>query len=95
MASIRSLKKDIDLLLSLVLEDCMYVMEHYPEADKEKVNAIAREVMARHRDLRAMVNHPDGKENPAVVKEYMRSVVNKLYDVADQALEQLLSEVKK
>ena len=39
MASIRSLKKDIDLLLSLVLEDCMYVMEHYPEADKEKVNA--------------------------------------------------------
>ena len=95
MTSIRSLKKDIDLLLSLVLEDCMYVMEHYPEADKEKINAIARKVMVHHRELRTMVNHPDGKDNPAVVKKYMQSVVTKLYEVADQALDQLSSEVKK
>lgn len=95
MASIRSLKKDIDLLLSLVLEDCMFVQEHYPEANKEKINAIAREVMFRHRELRTMVNHPDGKDNPALNRQYLKSVVDKLYEVADNALDQLSSEVKK
>jgi hypothetical protein len=89
MASLRSLKKDIDYLLSLVLEECMYVIEAYPDAEKEKVWETMRKVIAGHRELRLRVNHLNGKDNPKVVKEYLRQVVQDLYKTANSALEEL------
>ncbi|GAP69694.1 hypothetical protein BA6E_121144 [Bacteroidales bacterium 6E] len=89
MASIRSLKKDIDYLMSLVLEECLYVMENLPEAEQEKAMEIARKIVAGHYELRMRVNHPDGKDNPAIVKTYMKKVVDDLYAKANSALEEL------
>jgi len=89
MASLRSLKKDIDYLLSLVLGECIYVIDYHPEADKEKVMEIARQVIAGHRELRLRVNHIDGKDNPAVMKAYLRKVVDDLYSLANKSLEEL------
>ncbi len=89
MASIRSLKKDIDYLMSLVLEECLYVMEDLPEPDKEKAMEIAREIVAGHYELRMRVNHPDGKDNPGIVKTYLKKVVEDLYAKANSALEKL------
>ena len=89
MASLRLLKKDIDYLMSLVLEECMVVIENYPEADKEQVLDIARRVIARHRELRLRVNHPDGKDNPKIMKAYLRQVVDDLYRSADTSLSEL------
>ena len=57
MANIRSLKKDIDFLMTLVLQDCISIMENYPETDKEKVMEIARKVIQDHRLLRTKVCH--------------------------------------
>ena len=89
MASLRTLKKDIDYLLTLVLEECMYVLHAYPDADRAKINEIAGTVIAAHRKLRLRVNHLNGKDNPGLVKEYLQQVVNDLYNTADQALEEL------
>lgn len=89
MASLRSLKKDIDYLMSLVLEECMYVIQTYPEADKEKIMEIARQIIEKHRDLRLRVNHPDGKDNPEMLKAYLKKVVDDLYKEANKALESL------
>lgn len=94
MASLRSLKKDIDYLLSLVLGECMYIIDFHPEADKEKVMEIARKVIASHRNLRVRVNHLDGKANPKIVKEYLKKVVDDLYAEANSALEELAELIK-
>ncbi len=89
MASLRSLKKDVDYLLSVVLGECMYVINTHPEADKEKVLEIARKIIAGHRELRLRINHIDGKDNPAMVKAHLRKVVDDLYSLADTSLEEL------
>jgi hypothetical protein len=93
MASIRQLKKDIDYLLSLVLEECMYVAHAYPEADKEKIFEIAGKVISSHRELRLRINHLNGKDNPALVREYLRKIVDDLYLAADGALENLAATI--
>ncbi len=95
MASVRALKKDIDYLLSLVVEDCIYVMKTHAEVDKEKVMDIARSIIVKHRELRLRTNHPDGKDNPKLVKAYYKAVVTELYASANQSLEQLTALMSK
>jgi hypothetical protein len=95
MASIRSLKKDIDYLMSMVLEDCVFVMEKYPDTDKEKVMDIARHVIVKHREFRKQTNHPDGKKNSVLVKKYFRAVIGNLYSSADASLDQLKDVIRK
>ena len=95
MASIRNLKKDIDILMSLVLNDCFYVLEYNSKVDNDAIMKIAAEVIQKHRELRLRVNHPDGKDNPKIVKNYYNGVVSEMLSFADQSLEKLSSEVKK
>ena len=95
MASVRSLKKDIDLIMSLALNDCFYVLEYNSKVNEAEVMKIAGEIMQKHRELRIRVNHPDGKDNPKLVKQYYNGVVTDMLSAADAALEKLSAEVKK
>ena len=76
MASVKNLKKDIDLLMSLVLNDCFSVLEYNEKVEKEEVLKIAGDVIQKHRELRLRVNHPDGKENPKLVKSYYNKLIS-------------------
>lgn len=95
MASVKDLKKDIDLLMSLVLNDCFSVLEHNEKVDSEAVLKIAGDVIREHRELRIRVNHPDGKDNPKLVKAYYNKLVQDTLKEADAAFERLSAEVKK
>ena len=95
MASIRNLKKNIDLLMSLVLNDCFYVLEYNSKVDDEAILKIAGDVIKNHRELRLRVNHPDGKDNSKLVKEYYNNLVADMLRSADVSLEKLSAEVKK
>ncbi|HPF50392.1 MAG TPA: hypothetical protein PK335_02400 [Draconibacterium sp.] len=95
MASIRNLKKDIDLIMSLALSDCFYVLEYNSKVDQEAVYKIAGEIVQTHRELRIQAMHPDGKGNTKLVKEYYKGLVAKMLAAADQALGKLSAEVKK
>ena len=95
MASIRDLKKDIDLLMSLVLNDCFYVLEYNSKVNNEEVMKIAGEVIQNHRELRLRVNHPDGKDNSKLVRKYYNDLVADMLSAADVSLEKLSAEVKK
>ena len=95
MASIRNLKKDIDLLMSLVLNDCFYVLEYNSKVDNEAILKIAGDVIKNHRELRLQVNHPNGKDNSKLVKEYYNNLVADMLKSADASLEKLSAEVKK
>lgn len=95
MASLRSLKKDIDLLMSLALSDCFYVLEYNKKVNEEAVLKIAGEIIQKHRELRVRANHPDGKHNPKLVKQFYNGVVADMLAAADSSLQKLSAEVKK
>lgn len=95
MASIRNLKKDIDLLMSMVLNDCFNVLEYNEKVDQDAVIKLAGEIIAKHREFRIRANHPDGKNNPAMVKSYYKTLMTDLFSVADNALISLSGEIKK
>lgn len=94
MATIRSLKKDIDFLLSLVLEECMNVAQKHPEIDEEKIIDLAGRIITLHHDLRIRLNHIDGKENPKLTKKYIHKVVDDLYAGADSFLDEITALLK-
>lgn len=95
MASVRNLKKDIDMLMSLVLNDCFYVLEYNTKVDSEAVMDIAGEIIRKHRELRVEVNHPDGKDNPKLVRNYYKQLSAKMLAFVDESFEKLSAEVKK
>ncbi len=95
MASVKDLKKDIDVLMSLVLNDCFSVLEHNEKVDNEAVLKIAGDVIQKHRELRLRVNHPDGKDNPKLVRNYYNKLIQDTLKEADAAFERLSVEVKK
>lgn len=95
MASVRDLKKDIDLIMSLALSDCFYVMEYNSNVDEKAVYEIAGDIVKAHRELRLRAVHPDGKDNPKLVKQYYKKLVQDMLAAADAALEKLSAEVKK
>lgn len=95
MASIKDLKKDIDLLMSLVLNDCFYVLEYNSKVDNDAIMKLAGDVIQKHRELRLRVNHPDGKDNPKLVKKYYNELISEMLEYTDKSLERLSAEVKK
>jgi len=95
MASVRRLKKDIDSILSYVLSDCFYVLEKNSKVDEKKVLKIVETTMIKHRELRLRANHPDGKQDSKLVKKYYNNIISELLDTADNAFEELSTEIKK
>ena len=95
MASVRDLKKDIDLIMSLALSDCFYVIEYNSLVDQDAVYKIAGEIVTAHRELRLRAMHPDGKDNPKLIKQYYKGLVNDMLKATDTALEKLSKEGQK
>ena len=95
MASKRNIKKDIDVVMSLALSDCFYVLEYNDKVDEKAIMEIAGDIIKMHRELRIRANHPDGKDNPTLVKKYYQKIIADLLSTANGALERLSSEVKK
>ncbi len=78
MASIRRLKKEADYLVSELVVDCLSYVNLYTKADKEKAFKIIQDVLTVRNQVRDLANHPDGKENPKLVKAHYRKVIEKL-----------------
>jgi len=95
MASKRDLKKDIDSIMSLALSDCFYVLEYNEKIDEKAVYEIAGEIVQKHRELRLRAIHPDGKDNPKLVKQFYKALIQDMLVAVDASLEKLSTEVKK
>ena len=89
MASIRELKKDIDYMIFEVISDCFVYSNVHPENNSDVLSAIISDSVAFRNDLIARVNHPDGKDNPKVVKAYYKSVEKDLITGVDKLFERL------
>ena len=95
MANLRDLKKDIDGLMSMVLSDCLFILDYNQKVDKEVVSGIADNVIMIHQEFRNRANHPDGKDNPGLVKKYYAKLYTDLLKAADEVLEELSKAVEK
>ncbi len=95
MASRKNLKKDIDLLMSMVLNDCFYVVEYNPKVDSQAVMQIAGDAIEKHQEFRIRANHPDGKDNPKIVKQFYNNLSKELLETTNNLFERLSEEVKK
>ena len=94
MASRKDLKKEIDLLMTLVLNDCFYVLEYNAKVDSDSVMKIVGDVIQKHRELRERVNHPDDKDHPKLIKKHYKQIVSEMLKFADESFEKLSAEVK-
>ena len=83
------------MVMSLALSDCLYVLEYNSKVDNDAVMKIAGEIIQKHRELRVRTNHPDGKDNAKMVKQFYKNLITELLSATDAALEKLSAEVKK
>ncbi len=92
MTSRRDLKKDIHCLTFELISECLVYQHLHPEVKEEKINAIIEEIITHRNEYIARVNHPDGKDNPALVKKHYRAIIddikNKTVSLLDQLSEQ-------
>jgi hypothetical protein len=95
MASVRSLKKDIDYLVFEVISDCFIHSGVHPDEKPEELSAIISDAVNFRNDLIARVNNPDGKDNPKIVKAYYKSVEKDLMTGVDELFNRLSALSKK
>jgi hypothetical protein len=95
MASVRSLKKDIDYLVFEVISDCFTFSSIHPDDKSDELTAIITDAVSFRNDLIARVNNPDGKDNPKIVKAFYKTVEKDLLTGVDKLFDRLSALSKK
>ena len=95
MASVRSLKKDIDYLVFEVISDCFAYSGIHQDDNSDEISAIIMDAVSFRNDLIARVNNPDGKDNPKIVRTYYKSVEKDLITGVDKLFDRLSALSKK
>lgn len=87
MASVKSLKKDIQYLTEIVITEAISIGEMLPsDEEKEKADAVVFSAVDVYNELIARVNHPDGKDNPKLVKQHYKQISEDLIKKTDELL---------
>jgi hypothetical protein len=95
MASVRELKKDIDFLVYEVISDCFVFSGLHPDIKADELSAIVSDAVDFRNDLIARVNHPDGKDNPKIIKAYYKLLEKDLLIGVDKLFNRLSEMTKK
>ncbi|MDR1056324.1 MAG: hypothetical protein LBL90_11025 [Prevotellaceae bacterium] len=90
MASIHSLKKDIDYLISEIISDCQSYMFLHPKDKKvEDAWKIVENAIDLRNQLYERANHPDGKNDRKLVKQHYSSIRKDLMQNAHNLFEKV------
>lgn len=74
MASLRRLKKEIELMTSTLIGDCIDYLEAFDDKKDVNVLSIIEEAILLNNSIMDRACHPDGKENPLLVKQHYRKL---------------------
>ncbi|MDR1581786.1 MAG: hypothetical protein LBS55_00760 [Prevotellaceae bacterium] len=74
MASVRNLKKNIDFLVSEVISDSQLFMLFNPKQNTDAAYSIIEDVVEMFNNMYQRANHPDGKDNPKLVKQHYKNL---------------------
>ena len=88
MASIRQLKKEIGYLSSQVIGDCIDCVQAFNGKEMEAM-AVIDEIVVLHNGIVDKVNHPDGKDNPKMVKDFYRQLKSNYISGINEAYKKL------
>lgn len=89
MANIRELKKDIKYLVSELLTQVYLKQGEIDKKDEDKVVEIMVETLQMHNEFIARASHPDGKDNPEIVKAYYKKLRNDVLDTTAKLFERI------
>ena len=89
MASRRKLKQIIKFVSSELITDIYFRLLMSKEINTEKIDALVVEIIGLNRTFVLRANHPDGKDNPKMVKAHFK----KLYADWQIAMEKVLKEI--
>lgn len=89
MASRRKLKQTIRFVSSELINDIYFNCLLSKDIDALKVDIVTEKVMVLQQEFILRANHPNGKENPTLVKAYFR----KLFSDWQIAMEKVLKEI--
>ena len=88
MASIRSIKREIDYLIEEVVSDCYLTIYFWPDK-REAVLKLLEEAVGLRNSLIERVNNPVEKNNGSLVKKHYAQVQKDMLDGADAILVKL------
>jgi hypothetical protein len=74
MASIRNLKKDIAFLVSEVISDSQLFILLHPKQNTDAAYSIIEDAVELYNFMIQRANHPDGKDNPKLVKQHYKTL---------------------
>ena len=74
MASIRRLKKDIQFLSAQLIGDCIDLIDSFEDGKERQVMAIIEEAVSLHNNMIDRACHPDGKDNPKLVRKFYQQL---------------------
>lgn len=94
MASLKNLKKDIDYLFFELISDCFLFTSIHSGEKRNQVQDLIEEAVTMRNEFIDRANHPDGKDNPALVKAYYTALRKDLFETIDGYFEKLSTITK-
>lgn len=89
MASVRSLKKDIAFLVSEIISDTQLFLYMNPKKNTEEAYSIIEDSVDMYNQLFARANHPDGKNDPKLIKQHYKSIRKDLLEQSHNFFERI------
>jgi len=95
MANVRRLKQEIEFMTSQLIGDCIDFLETFEDNKDTTVLSIIEEAVLLNNTMLDRASHPDGKDNPKLVKQHYRKLKTDFVKGLDKAYAQLEVLLKK
>jgi len=89
MATKRRLKKEITFMSAQLIGDCVDYLETFEDKKEVNVLSIIEEAVVLNNTILDRACHPDGKDNPKLVKQHYRKLKSDFIKGLDQAYAKL------
>jgi hypothetical protein len=95
MANVRRLKKEIEFMSSQLIGDCVDFLDTFEDKKEVSVLSIIEQAVLLNNTMLDRACHPDGKDNPKLVKQHYRQIKVDFIKGLDEAYGKLEELLKK
>lgn len=95
MATVRRLKKEIEFMSSQLIGDCIDFLETFDDKKDTNLLSIIEAAVLLNNTILDRACHPDGKDNPKLVKQHYRKLKVDFIKGLDEAYAKLEAMIKK
>ena len=95
MANVRRLKKEIEFMSSQLIGDCIDFLDTFEDKKDVSVLSVIEEAVLLNNTMLDRACHPDGKDNPKLVKQHYKLLKTDFIKGLDHAYGRLEGLFKK